>query len=209
MITLGIIQVFVNKIALRFSNELHGGSKDIYQQVIAAWGSFSRVYIIITGVCDNVTCGYLTAASYALGAKLHKRFFQLSVAIIEIDCIVCLILSVIVAASADHIALIFSKEPFYVALSGDITRIFCVTGFILPLQFLSAIYCQATNLIGKGVAVVVITQIIMLPLLFAALFYGSLRLDPRKNFYVSMMSFNVNDIASGAASAWMLFAELK
>ncbi|KAH0577509.1 MATE efflux family protein [Spironucleus salmonicida] len=210
IIVLGTIQTLITKIALRYAEQVPDNEKkSIYEQVLAAWGCLSKIYGVVVGLCYNTTGSYLTAASYAIGAKRYARFYQLTVLICVITCVFILIITLIVLGIAPYIAVIFSKLEFYVDLSTTIIRIFCITGLILPLQFIVTTFCQAADYIVLGLIVAFITQILLLPVLFITIYFSTKSLPVELNFIISMTSFNINDVISGIISVIVMCISLK
>ncbi|KAH0571170.1 Na+ driven multidrug efflux pump [Spironucleus salmonicida] len=211
MIVLGTVQVLITKIANRYADETPDidQKKAVYEQVLAAWGTLSTVYNVTAGVCYNSTGSYLTAAAYARGAGRKTRFVQLSIVIVFYVCLLNFTFLCAVAAFANYLALVFSSNELYVKTASDIIRIFCASGIILPLQYLSTTYCQAADLFWQGFVVAIVTQILLIPVLFVILCYSSDGLSPKANFYVSMSSFNINDVISGIISVGIIYYYLK
>jgi len=157
-------------------------SVDTYNDVMAAYNTLLRFYMLVFSVSGSLILGFVPAASYSYGARRFRRVMFLLLHSFWISLAWCVVCMVFTVGFPRISASIFSTSKGYLDWSEVILRNSTLFAFLTPIPVLIQALLQAQQLGGKATTLSLLTQLIPIPI-FSIIMYYSDKTNPGRIFY--------------------------
>ena len=155
---------------------------EIYNDVMAAYNTLLRIYVVISSVGASMVMGFVPAASYSFGAKRLKRVIYLLTHGLWISTLWCLVCMIFTVGFPSLPASLFSTSKGYLNWSIIILKNSTYLAFLTPIPLLIQALLQSLQNGYQATILSLLTQLLPLPL-FSIIFYYIDKTNPGKIFF--------------------------
>lgn len=148
-----------------------GGDRVIFDNVMAGFNTFCRLWGLVASVTNAMTIGFIPAASYAFGAKRFKRILHLLLHTIWISVTWNLLTQIFTCGFPRMMSSIFSKTKEYLDWGEIIVRNGNLMSFLSPCPIIAQALLQSQQKGGLATLLSFLTQLIPLPIITTILYF--------------------------------------
>jgi len=175
-----------------------------FNDVMAAFNAFGRIFLIENAVMVAFTMGMLPAASYAFAAERYKRVMLLFFHATWVTLIWSLFNEIMCVFFSFYVVRIFSTTPSFVKWAGEMVRAANYMILFTPTQYLVTTLLQS---LGMGLTASIFgisTQLIPIPMFGTILFFTN-----KTDIIRLMKAYTCNDALSLLISLLFLISPMK